>query len=85
MSEEVLTAACKQLGVSRKQVLSHKIYDDHIALVVDKGGAGCPKYKLPFLPGVLEKPKAAPEAKQPVAAKSEKEGKKRTRASRRSR
>ena len=64
--KQTLAAACKLLGVDESAVLSHRVYEDHIALVVDKGIAGCPKYvvKLDELP----KPKPARKTKAPARA-----------------
>ena len=41
---DVLQAACAHLGITVDQVLSHRVYPDRIALVVDRGIKGCPKY-----------------------------------------
>jgi len=41
---DVLQAACTHLGITVDQVLSHRVYPDRIALVVDRGIKGCPKY-----------------------------------------
>lgn len=43
-----LIKACQYLDVDEKSVLSWMLYDDHIALVVDKGIEGCPKYLVKF-------------------------------------
>lgn len=43
-----LDLACKRLQVSPSKILSHKIYDEHIAVVVDNGIAGAPKFSLSF-------------------------------------
>jgi len=40
---DVLQAACVHLGITVDQVLSHRVYEDRIALVVDRGIKGCPK------------------------------------------
>ena len=45
---DFLALAIVNLGIKPDQVLSHKIYDDHIALVVDYGIAGAKKLFLPF-------------------------------------
>jgi len=45
---DFLALAIVNLGITADQVLSHKIYDDHIALVIDKGIAGAKKVFLPF-------------------------------------
>ena len=43
---DVLQAACVHLGITVDQVLSHRVYPDGIALVVDRGIKGCPKYEI---------------------------------------
>ena len=43
---EILQAACAHLGITVEQVLSHRVYEDGIALVVDRGIKGCPKYMV---------------------------------------
>jgi len=40
--------ACARLGVASDQVLVHRIEGDELVLVVDRGIAGCPKYRLPL-------------------------------------
>ena len=64
--KQTLAAACKLLDVDVGAVLSYRVYPEHIALVVDKGIAGCPKYivKLDELP----KPKPARKASAPRRA-----------------
>ena len=41
---DLLQAACAHLGITVDQVLSHGTYEDHVAVVVDRGIKGCPKY-----------------------------------------
>jgi pyruvate/2-oxoglutarate dehydrogenase complex dihydrolipoamide acyltransferase (E2) component len=43
-----LKAACEKLGCDPECVLTHHVYEDHIALVVDNGIKGCPKYEVPL-------------------------------------
>jgi hypothetical protein len=45
---DFLALAIVNLGIKPDQVLSHKIYDDHIALVIDSGIAGAKKVFIPF-------------------------------------
>ena len=76
MEEKYLVAACRRLEVSAEQVLSWRVYPEtaveagYIALVVDKGVAGCPKYKIPL--AELEVPQIEvaepePDLKEPEA------------------
>lgn len=44
--ERILTAACIHVGCLRDQVMKHRILDDHVVLVVNRGIAGCPKYTV---------------------------------------
>jgi hypothetical protein len=46
--KKILAAACAKVNADPGQVMSYHIYEDHIALVVDRGGAGCPKYIIPL-------------------------------------
>ena len=48
MAKNYLKAACEHLKVEGTAVLSHRVTDEEIILVVDKGIAGCPKYRLPL-------------------------------------
>ena len=45
---DYLNLAAKHLGVEVDDIIASKVYDDHIAVVVDKGIAGCPKYLIPL-------------------------------------
>lgn len=40
---DYLAKACEKLNITPERVLSHRITDDEIVLVVDNGIAGCPK------------------------------------------
>jgi hypothetical protein len=64
---DLLTLACNNVGVDRDQVVTHEIYEDHIAFVTDQGIAGGKKYLVPL--AYLE-PMASVE---PVTVKSEPE------------
>lgn len=49
MSEkQTLQAAVRRLEITAAQVLSWRVYKNEIVLVVDRGVAGCPKYRLPL-------------------------------------
>ena len=60
---DYLSAACRKLGLTAAQVLAHTLYATEIVLVVDRGIAGCPKYRIPLaeLTAVPEPLTAAPE------------------------
>ena len=45
---DYLSAACARLGVSPDQVLVCRMDGDDLVVVVDRGVAGCPKYRLPL-------------------------------------
>lgn len=47
MSDYLILAA-EYLGVEVDSIIDGNVYDDHIAVVVDKGIAGCPKYLIPL-------------------------------------
>lgn len=64
MNDKFLQAACAYLGVEVGQVLSWKVYEDKVVLVVDKGIAGCPKFNVNR--AMLEMP--APQVPPPAAA-----------------
>ena len=60
----ILKAACDLSGVSVRDVMSYKVYEDHIALVVYPG----PKHKIPLAD--LPKPKAIRKrGRRPAAVK----------------
>lgn len=53
MSEDCLTMkylslACEHLGIGESSVLSHRVYQDRVVLVVNKGILGCPKFSIPL-------------------------------------
>jgi hypothetical protein len=56
--KKILAAACKAVDAKVEQVMSYRVYEDHIALVVDRGGDGCPKYTVPL--SELAEPEPAP-------------------------
>jgi hypothetical protein len=41
---DILQRACAYLGEDPQNVVSHRVYADHIALVVDHGIHGSPKF-----------------------------------------
>lgn len=45
---EILEKACSLLGEDIERVMTFRVYDDHINLVVDNGLRGAPKYSVPF-------------------------------------
>jgi hypothetical protein len=45
---DYLSLACRHLDVEPDKVLAYKQYEDHLAIVVDNGIAGCPKYLIPL-------------------------------------
>lgn len=64
---DYLKLACDRLGIEPGKALAHKVYDDHIAIVVDNGIKGCPKHILPLSSLQPTKPATLPE---PVEAES---------------
>lgn len=46
--KDALERACVALGVSLDQVVTHRLDDDSITLVVDKGIKGSPKFTIAF-------------------------------------
>ena len=46
---DYLKLACEKLGVSADTVLSHRLTEDSIILVIDKGIEGAPKHEIKFL------------------------------------
>jgi hypothetical protein len=66
--DDYLALACTYLNVSVGQVISHKIYSDHISLVVDKGIAGCPKYSL-SLSGLTSSEPTPTDISEPIQSK----------------
>lgn len=49
MNETVL-AALKHYNINPKQVVTSAVYEDHVAVVIDRGIKGSPKYLLPLAP-----------------------------------
>ena len=43
---DYLKLACNNLNIASDKVVSHRVYEDHIVLVVDNGVSGCPKYTI---------------------------------------
>jgi hypothetical protein len=64
-----LKLACDYLGENVDAVLSHRIYEDHIALVIDRGIGGGPKYSVPLSKLHAPEPKAPPEPDATDAAR----------------
>lgn len=58
---DYLKLACDRLGVEPGKVMTHRVYEDHIALVVDNGRLGCPKYTIPLSDLQAPKPVTLPE------------------------
>jgi len=48
MKERILAAACRHLDVDVNDVLSWRVYDDRVVMIVNRGIAGCPKYEVPL-------------------------------------
>lgn len=55
-----LTAACEYLSIDETAVLSHRVTDDAVVVVVDRGIKGCPKYTIPLSELVSDEPKEVP-------------------------
>ena len=64
-NEQILDAACEYVSCTAGQVLKYRVEDGCAVLVVDRGVAGCPKYKV-SLTDLAEKPAPEP-APEPVA------------------
>jgi len=58
---DYIRIACARLGVASDQVLVQRIEGDELVLVVDRGIAGCPKYRLPLAGLRPSAPPALPE------------------------
>lgn len=58
--EQILALACARVDAEPDQVMSYRIYDEVIALVIDRGIKGGPKYILSLreLINTPEEPKA---------------------------
>lgn len=37
---------CAHLDIKPEQVMAWRVYDDYLRVVVNRGGAGCPKYRI---------------------------------------
>lgn len=48
MGATLLELACDRLDIDIATVMTHRVYADHIALVVNNGIKGCPKYLVPL-------------------------------------
>lgn len=45
----LLKAACLHVGAKLDRVMTYAVYDDHLAMVVNNGIKGCPKYLVPLV------------------------------------
>jgi hypothetical protein len=63
--------ACDYLGAEDEQIVVCRVDGEELVVVVNKGGAGSPKYRIPLknLPEPEPEPKAA-EAKPPAKPKA---------------
>jgi pyruvate/2-oxoglutarate dehydrogenase complex dihydrolipoamide acyltransferase (E2) component len=48
MDDKLIAAACDYLEIEPRQVLKSRVDSNELILVVDRGIAGCPKYRLPL-------------------------------------
>jgi len=49
MDKKLLAAACLHVGAELDRVIDYAVYDDRIAMVVNNGVKGCPKYVVPLV------------------------------------
>ena len=49
MDNKLLKAACLHVGAKPDRVMTYAIYEDRIAIVVNNGVKGCPKYVVPLV------------------------------------
>ncbi len=63
---DYLRRACDYLGVAFNKILAHRVSDDEVILVVDKGTEGAPKLSVPLSELESAPPKlAASKASEP--------------------
>ena len=81
-NDTLLSRACQSVDCAVTDVLAHRVYEDRIVLIVNRGGAGCPEYNIPLSELPQQEPQPVEAAPKTAAPKKPKRARRKPKKSR---